>query len=324
MPASAPAPTVLVLRALGLGDLLAGFGALRALRRAFPCHRLVLAAPAALREAAHASGAVDALFPAEAPGRGVPDLRHWPGPRPALAVDLHGTGPESHRALAALSPARLLSYTAPGPPAPRPRADDHERVLWCRLLTSYGIPADPGDFLLARPAAPSPAPGAVVVHPGANAPARAWPQERYAEVIGALRAEGRRVVLTGGPDEKDLVTGLGRATGLGHEDLFPGTLSFGALAALLSHAALLLSSDTGPAHLAVACATPSVTLFGPVPPWRWGPPEHPRHAALWHPGPPGDANGPVPDRQLLCLTVPEVLTAVRNRLPAAEGDEDRA
>ncbi|MET8556560.1 glycosyltransferase family 9 protein [Streptomyces sp. NPDC004959] len=317
-----PAPTVLVLRALGLGDLLAGVCALRALRRAFPGHRLVLAAPAALREAAHASGAVDELFPAEAPGRGVPDLRHWPGPPPALAVDLHGTGPESHRALAALSPARLLSYTAPHPPAPRPRAGDHERVLWCRLLTAYGIPADPGDVLLAPPTVPSPAPGAVVVHPGANSPAREWPRERYAEVIRALRAEGRRVVLTGGPGEKDLVTDLGRATGLSDDDLFPGTLPFGAFAALLSDAALLLSSDTGPAHLAVACATPSVTLFGPVPPWRWGPPEDPRHAALWHTGPPGDANGPVPDRQLLCLTVPEVLTAVRNRL-AAPSERDR-
>ncbi|MDT0424273.1 MULTISPECIES: glycosyltransferase family 9 protein [Streptomyces] len=316
MPPSSPPPTTLVLRALGLGDLLAGVPALRALRRARPDHRLVLAAPPALREAAHASGAVDELFPAEAPGRGVPDLRHWPGPAPALAVDLHGTGPESHRALAALSPARLLSYSGPRPPASPPRGDDHERVLWCRLLTAHGIPADPADLLLTPPTARSPAPGAVVVHPGANAPAREWPAERYAEVIRALRADGRRVVITGGPDEKDLVARLGRAAGIPDDDLFPGTLSFGTLAALLSRAALLLSSDTGPAHLAVACATPSVTLFGPVPPWRWGPPEEPRHAALWHPGPPGDPHGRTPDRQLLCLTVPEVLIAVRNRLAA--------
>ncbi|NEA39801.1 glycosyltransferase family 9 protein, partial [Streptomyces sp. SID11385] len=54
MPSSPPPATLLVLRALGLGDLLAGVPALRALRRAHPEHRLVLAAPAALREAAHA------------------------------------------------------------------------------------------------------------------------------------------------------------------------------------------------------------------------------------------------------------------------------
>jgi len=37
----------------------------------------------------------------------------------------------------------------------------------------------------------------------------------------------------------------------------------------------------GLAHLATAYARPSVVLFGPVPPAEWGPPQHPRHQALW-------------------------------------------
>ncbi|NEA79391.1 glycosyltransferase family 9 protein, partial [Actinospica acidiphila] len=52
-------PRVLVLRALGLGDLLAGVPALRALRRGFPGHEIVLAAPAGLAPVAEATGAVD-------------------------------------------------------------------------------------------------------------------------------------------------------------------------------------------------------------------------------------------------------------------------
>ncbi|MEV0847490.1 glycosyltransferase family 9 protein [Streptomyces sp. NPDC049954] len=319
-PAREGAPAVLVLRALGLGDLLAGVPALRGVRRALPGHRIVLAAPPALREAALATGTVDALFPAEAPGRAVPSLDHWPQAPPELAIDLHGTGVASHRALAALAPGRLLSYAQPPPPGERlrPREGEHERVRWCRLVGAYGMPGDENDVRLPAPEERSPAPGAVVVHPGADAAARRWPVERYAEVIRALRARGHRVVVTGGPGEEDLVAALGRAAGLTEAGLFSGGLPFARLSALVAGAALLLSSDTGPAHLAVAHATPSVTLFGPVAPSRWGPPEHPRHAALWHPGPPGDPHGRSTDPRLLGITVQEVLDAAGDRLRAPE------
>ncbi|CAL9381886.1 hypothetical protein SUDANB6_01077 [Streptomyces sp. enrichment culture] len=314
-------PRVLVLRALGLGDLLAGVPALRALRRAHPGHELVLAGPEELAPVAAATGAVDRLLPASAPGRAVPRALDWTGPPPDVAVDLHGNGPPSHRLLMGLRPRRLLAFAHPRTPevdGPPWYAEEHERDRWCRLLTWYGIDADPTDLLLPRPPGPSPAPGAVVLHPGAGAPSRRWPVERYAAVAGALRERGRRVVVTGGTDEADLVARLAELAGLPATDVFGGGLPHDRLSALVAGARAVVSGDTGIAHLAAAHAAPSVTLFGPVPPRRWGPPAHPRHRVLWHPGPDGDPHGREPDPALLRITVEEVLGELR-ALDALDG-----
>ncbi|MDT3400899.1 glycosyltransferase family 9 protein, partial [Streptomyces sp. B1866] len=123
------------------------------------------------------------LLPAAAPGRAVPGRLAWTGPPPDLAVDLHGDGPASRAPLRALCPVRLLAYAHPAGPGTRGPAwdpDEHERLRWCRLLTWHGIPADPADLRLPPPAQPVPAPGAVVLHPGADAAARRWPAERFA------------------------------------------------------------------------------------------------------------------------------------------------
>lgn len=314
VPATRPAPSgdrpaVLVLRALGLGDLLAAVPALHAVRRALPQYETVLAAPAGLAAAVRATGTVDVHLATPDNGRQVPSLDHWPGPPPAVAVDLHGNGPLSHDALAALRPGRTLSFASPDPDHPDPprwRRDEHERLRWCRFLTAYGIPADPAELRIPPPAAPSPAPGAVVVHPGADAPARRWPAERYAAVAAALRDAGHRVVVSGGPGEEDLCAEIAGLAGLGPADLLAGTLTFDDLSALVAGAALLISGDTGPAHLAYAHGTRSVTLFGPVAPSLWGPPPDRRHTVLWHPGPPGDPHAATPDPLLLRIGADEV------------------
>ncbi|MFI9345621.1 glycosyltransferase family 9 protein [Streptomyces sp. NPDC052773] len=315
-------PSVLVLRALGLGDLLTAVPALRALRRHLPGHELVLAAPGRLAEPAAATGVVDRLLPAEAPDRAVPTTLAWPGPGPDVAVDLHGNGPPSHLLLQRLRPGQLLGYAHPGTPGlPGPvwREDEHERDRWCRLLTWYGIPADPADLWIPAPATPSPAPGAVVIHPGADAAARCWPAERFAAVARALRAQGHDVVVTAGAGETALAGCVAARAGLPPDRVLGGAadVPFDRLAALVAGARCVIVGDTGLAHLATALGTPSVVLFGPVSPRLWGPPPDPRHHVLWHPDDdqsprPGDAHGRVPDGRLLRITVEEVLTAVRS------------
>ncbi|MBL1084567.1 glycosyltransferase family 9 protein [Streptomyces actinomycinicus] len=322
MTSTSYSPTVLVLRALGLGDLLAGVPALRGVRRAFPGHRVVLAQPPGLTGLALATGAVDTVFPAEAPGRAVPDLAHWPGPPPDVAIDLHGNGPESRDALAALHPRRLLAHACPdGPPW---AAHANERERWCAFLQGYGIPADPRDLRLSPPATPSPAPGAVVVHPGAASGSRRWPAERFAAVVRCLRAAGHHVVLTGGPDEDAVVRSVAERSGQPGRDVLTGGLPLGELSALVAGAALVVSGDTGLAHLAVAHGTRSVTLYGPVSPRLWGPPPSPYHLALWKPGPPGDPHGRTPDARLLRIRTGEVAAACLTLLRDVRGRQRRS
>ena len=288
---------VLVLRALGLGDLLTAVPALRGVRRGLG-GRVVLAAPAALGPVALLSGAVDEVLDA-AP------LAPLPALSPAVAVNLHGCGPQSTAVLRATRPGRLLAYDVPGGPAWD--ENEHERLRWCRLLTSYGLAADPDDLDLDPPKREPLARDVVLVHPGAAYASRRWPAERWAAVAQALDRRGERVLVTGSPDEGDLAREVAERAGLPGDAVVAGRTGLLALVALVAAARLLVSGDTGIAHLATAVRTPSVVLFGPASPERWRPPaDRPQHRVLWS-GRTGDVFADTPDPGLLTLTPGDVL-----------------
>jgi ADP-heptose:LPS heptosyltransferase len=302
---------LLILRALGLGDFLTGVPAYRALRAAYPEHEIVLAAPEALAPLAALTGAIDRVLPT---GELTPIA--WDGPPPDVAVDLHGNGPASHRLVEDLGAARTMLYASPqAPNAPGPWWDpgEHEVARWCRLLEHYGVPADSRDLGLAPPPVRTSAPGAVVLHPGAAYAGRRWPAERFAEVALALTGAGHRVVLTG--TEDGLTGRVAAAAGLPESAALDTGLAD--LAALVASARLVISNDTGAAHLATAYGTPSVTLFGPVSPAVWGPPpDRTQHVALWHGtgDRPGDPHATEVDPRLLQISVEEVIEAATRLL----------
>ncbi|WP_432488306.1 glycosyltransferase family 9 protein [Kineococcus sp. SYSU DK018] len=295
---------LLVLRALGLGDLLAGVPALRGLRRAFPDRRLLLAAPAGIGGFLQRRGVVDevlvtaGLEPLRAKGSG------------HLAVDLHGNGPASRDPLAATGPDGLLGFRTDGHDGPEWVRDEHEVARWCRLVAAWGAACGPEDLRL-RPRGPVPADGPVVVHPGAAFASRRWPVQRWAAVVGGLTAAGHEVHVTGTADEADLGAAL---AGAGAVDRC-GDLDLDGLAGLVGSARLVLSGDTGTAHVATALGVPSVLLFGPTPPHWWGPAiDEDRHVVLWHGDPAatgyvGDPHGAQVDPTLARITVEEVLAA---------------
>jgi ADP-heptose:LPS heptosyltransferase len=169
-------------------------------------------------------------------------------------------------------PGSLLTERITEPPdAPEPM-----RMLAIATLAGYQLPADDDGLLSIRPCAvpyPEPDEPYVVVHPGTDAPARSYPVSRWLEVVAALTAGGRSVVITGTAAERQLCADVaaaqqhpGRAIDrCGHTDLAQ-------LAHVLQHAQAVVVANTGAAHLAAAVGTPVVSLFAPVvPARRWAP-----------------------------------------------------
>ncbi|MFD0363013.1 glycosyltransferase family 9 protein [Nocardia sp. GCM10030253] len=304
---------VLVLQARGLGDLLTAVPALRALRRARPNDHIVLAAPQRLKPIVDLIASVDAMLPTGELGA----LR-WDGPQPGLAVNLHGPSAESIVTLTKTDPGRILTYrnaAFPDLEGPEWQPDMHDVERWCHLLESDGITADRRNLGLVPPVSTTSHRDCVVVHVGAGAPARRWPPDRFAAVVRHLLVLGREVVLTGDETERDIALNVAARASLPTRRVLAGEQNLIELAATVAEAALVISGDTGVAHLATAFGTRTVLLFGPTPP-RWGgPPPHllGRHAVLWA-GQIGDPDADTPDPGLLRIGVTEVINAVDKQL----------
>ena len=156
----------------------------------------------------------------------------------------------------------------------------------------------------------------IVVHPGAAVPARAWPPLHHAAAVELLTAAGHRVVVTGGPGERELTATVAGTAGL---DL-GGRTDLRTLAGVLAGASAVVTGNTGPAHLAAAVGTPVVSLFAPVvPAIRWAPYKVPLELL-------GDQNAPcrlsrarvcpVPGHPCLAGVAPEEVAAAVERLAA--------
>jgi heptosyltransferase-1 len=104
---------------------------------------------------------------------------------------------------------------------------------------------------------------------GAGWPSKVWPEERQIGLALAAAEQGLPLVLVwGSPAERVVAERIIDAADYGI--LAPPT-SLPQLAGLLAQAAVVISGDTGPLHLALAVGVPAVGLFGPVPAERNGP-----------------------------------------------------
>lgn len=256
---------LVALRAAGAGDLLTAVPALRAL--AGEAGGVTLAAPAWLHPLAP-------LLP------GVVDVVDVTGLRPrrplagAVAVNLHGSGPQSHAALLSGNPRDLVAFRCAGVweygPAWSVDEDEPERQRFCRLLEWVGIAADPDRVAIRRPLVEPPVREAIVLHVGGTDPARRWPAESFAELARDLNEH--ELVITGGPGDLLTAQRTAELAGLDPDRVLAGRLALDEFAAVIAAARLVVTGDTGAAHLAHAYGTASVVVFGPASVGQWGPP----------------------------------------------------
>lgn len=111
----------------------------------------------------------------------------------------------------------------------------------------------------------------VALHPGSGGVLKEWLPARWGAVADAVAAPlDARVIVTGGPGEEvgvQAVLAAIRSPALAAV----GALDWPGLAALYARCRLVLGVDSGPLHLAAALGVPTVRVFGPTDPARFGP-----------------------------------------------------
>lgn len=192
-------------------------------------------------------------------------LRELRSRRFAAAVSIWPLASD-HIFLRLARPGRLLGFGRPGLGwlLDRDLANGqhiHRPEAWRQLAEALRLPAVP----LAQPRLQPPVSARrVVLHSGASQPLRVWPLDRYAELLGRLRARNwDPVVLCDQPQLAEWHRlGEPQARVVGSMDEMVDTIS-GAWA--------FFGNDSGPGHIAALCGVPTFTIFGPQVPELFAP-----------------------------------------------------
>ena len=281
---------ILVVRLGALGDIVHAIPAVAAIRRAHPDARIDWLVEARHREILDLTSVLDNVVTLDTPtiGGWIRAVRRLRAPMYDVALDLQGLMKSAvlarvsgaHRVIG-FSIWHLREKTA------RPfysevdkeiQPEDHVIHKNLRLLRTLGFDSTTVEFPL-QPVSSlvlndvrrefDDAPFALI-NPGAAWPNKRWPPERFGAVASFLReVRGVRSLVLWGPGEAPLAHAAVEESN-GAAIVAPPT-RIRDLLALSRAAALMVSGDTGPLHIAVAAGTPIVALFGPTDPQRNGP-----------------------------------------------------
>lgn len=266
---------ILVLRGGALGDFIVTLPALAALRRHWPSARIELVGNATAAKLARPRGLLDAIHSQhEARWSGLFQERLPAGPlQPWLAeFDLIiNYWPDPDGTLRRHFPCRLGQQfiSAPALPQRAPAAAHFNHALsplginpaetFFKLspLTSASAPIPPtgGRSPLVRP---------IIIHPGSGSAQKNWPMAQWLALIAQL--DPAPAILLG---EAEFPAW--------HHAVTPrcpilADLPLEQVIAQLANSCLFIGHDSGIGHLAAACGTPCLLLFGPTVPSMWAPP----------------------------------------------------
>ncbi len=314
-----PPGRVLLFRLERIGDLLMTFGAIDAIRARLPEAELRLVVGSWNAPLAHCMPAIDAVetfdvpwLSRERPGStlktAATQSAAWRRRDFDLAINFE-PDIRSNALLAASGARRRVGYTSGGGGDLLTDALDYDRSIHsaanAQRLVDRALPVEryssaaeasnrnplriprtaheAATHLLAAHDGNGPLVG---INPGAGRLIKEWPPERFAAVAATFAADdGATVVLLGAEGDRQQAEGVRRALppGIALIDLV-GQAPLVDLAAVLARLSVLITGDTGPAHLAAAIDTPVVTIFGPTDPNRYQPlTPHAEvvHADLW-------------------------------------------
>jgi heptosyltransferase-1 len=290
----------LIVRLGALGDVVHAIPVAAALRRAFPAARIDWLVSAKHGEILDLVPVIDRRVMVNDRGDASGGLsrtaaiRELRGARYDVALDLQGLVKSAVLARAS-GAARVvgfsaryarerlsrLFYTDAYDPGARgmndPRDTRHVVTINLGLLGVLGVTAGEAEFPIvqvesdvARAVSRQTGGRYALLNPGAAWPNKRWPPSRLGAVAVELRARHDLMsVVLWGPGEEGLAAEV--VAGAGGAAILPAKSSVADLVALARGAALMVSGDTGPTHVAAAVGTPIVGIYGPTRPARNGP-----------------------------------------------------
>jgi ADP-heptose:LPS heptosyltransferase len=215
-------------------------------------------------------------------------------PRFDLAIQMHGSGEVSNGFIATLGARQSIGYGPPGDTRLSQVLEwieaEPEPLRWLRLVEAAGarslgaaleFPVTQSERLRAAAMIGPPNERPVIgLHVGSSLPNRRWPAASFARLGDALVDRcGARIVLTGSEPEQTLTARVRQSMRRDAVDL-AGQTGLGEFAAVIAALDLLVTNDTGASHVAAATRTPSVVLYGPSRPERWGPLDQDLHCRI--------------------------------------------
>ncbi len=340
-----PPRKVVLLRASRIGDFICTTPAFRALRAALPEAEIIMITLPMLRDLAIRSPYLDrcAAFP------GFPGIAEqlFDARRVAhfflemqaeefdLAVQMQGSGVYSNPFMLMLGARATAGFVREGDSPglldaalPLPQ-QEHEVQRMLALTTFLGAPPQgvatefplwPEDHTAAEALVAGAEPPLIGLHPAARDLTRRWDLGRFAAAAAELRRRyGGTIIVLGEREEWAAAETVIRGVGRPCLNLV-GQTSLPVLGAVIKRLAVLITNDTGPAHIAYALGTPTITIFGGADPSRYGPLGNGPYRILAHEvscRPCTYAACPIGYLCLEGITVPQVLDAAADILESS-------